>query len=57
MSESTVAIGLEGQHECMTTRGVNKTNIKMVTSRMLGVFRDDAQTRAEFVQMIRNPDD
>ena len=52
-----VAVVIEGQHECMTTRGVNKTNIKMVTSRMLGVFRDDAQTRAEFVQMIRNPDD
>ena len=51
-----VAVVIEGQHECMTTRGVNKTNIKMVTSRMLGVFRDDAQTRAEFVQMIRNPD-
>ena len=52
-----VAVVIEGQHECMTTRGVNKTNNKMVTSRMLGVFRDDAQTRAEFVQMIRNPDD
>jgi len=52
-----VAVVIEGQHECMTTRGVNKTNIKMVTSRMLGVFRDDARTRAEFVQMIRNPDD
>ncbi len=52
-----VAVVIEGQHECMTTRGVNKTNIKMVTSRMLGVFRDDAHTRAEFVQMIRNPDD
>ena len=51
-----VAVVIEGQHECMTTRGVNKTNIKMVTSRMLGVFRDDARTRAEFVQMIRNPD-
>ena len=52
-----VAVVIEAQHECMTTRGVNKTNIKMVTSRMLGAFRDDARTRAEFVQMIRNPDD
>ena len=52
-----VAVVIEGQHECMTTRGVNKTNIKMVTSRMLGVFRDDARTRAEFVQMIRDPGD
>ena len=52
-----VAVVIEGQHECMTTRGVNKTNIKMVTSRMLGVFRDDARTRAEFVQMIRDSDD
>ena len=52
-----VAVVIEGQHECMTTRGVNKTNIKMVTSRMLGAFRDDARTRAEFVQMIRDPAD
>ena len=52
-----VAVVIEAQHECMTTRGVNKTNIKMVTSRMLGAFRDDARTRAEFVQMIRDPAD
>jgi GTP cyclohydrolase I len=52
-----VAVVIEAQHECMTTRGVNKTNIKMVTSRMLGAFRDDARTRAEFVQMIRDPTD
>jgi GTP cyclohydrolase I len=50
-----VAVVIEAQHECMTTRGVNKTNIKMVTSRMIGAFRDDARTRAEFMQMIRNP--
>jgi len=52
-----VAVVIEAQHECMTTRGVNKTNIKMVTSRMIGAFRDDARTRAEFMQMIRDPDD
>lgn len=49
-----VAVVLEAQHECMTTRGVNQTNIKMVTSRMLGAFRDDARTRGEFLKMI-NP--
>ena len=49
-----VAVVLEAQHECMTTRGVYKPNIKMTTSTMFGVFRDSDATRAEFLSMIRS---
>jgi GTP cyclohydrolase IA len=42
----------EGTHQCMTTRGVHKTGVTMVTSRMLGVFRDHAETRQEFLSAI-----
>ena len=47
-----VGVVIEGAHECMTTRGVHKRNVSMVTSQMLGTFRDDARTRAEFLQFI-----
>ena len=47
-----VAVVIEAAHQCMTTRGVHKSNVSMVTSRMLGLFRTDARTRAEFLQMI-----
>ena len=47
-----VAVVVEAAHECMTTRGIGKRNISMVTSQMLGVFRDDARARAEFLSMI-----
>jgi GTP cyclohydrolase I len=47
-----VAVVLEATHQCMTTRGVHKTGVSMVTSRMLGAFRDDAATRREFLAMI-----
>ena len=47
-----VAVVIEATHECMTTRGVNKPGVKMVTSRMLGVFRDDSDTRREFLGLI-----
>ena len=47
-----VAVVVEGAHECMTTRGISKRNVSMVTSQMLGVFRDDARARAEFLAMI-----
>ena len=47
-----VAVVVEGAHECMTTRGVKRTDVTMVTSRMLGVFRDQPQTRAEFLSAI-----
>jgi GTP cyclohydrolase I len=39
----------------MTTRGVHKSGVSMVTSRMLGAFRDDPTTRREFLSMIGNP--
>src|SRR6202789_2930862 len=47
-----VAVVAEGKHQCMTTRGVHKTGVSMVTSRMLGVFRDNAETRQEFLSAI-----
>jgi GTP cyclohydrolase I len=47
-----VAVVLQASHECMTTRGVYKSNIKMVTSAMLGCFRDDERVRSEFLGMI-----
>jgi GTP cyclohydrolase I len=47
-----VAVVTEGTHQCMTTRGVHKTGVTMVTSRMLGVFRDHAETRQEFLSAI-----
>ena len=47
-----VAVVVEAAHQCMTTRGVHKTDVTMVTSRMLGAFRDQAQTRQEFLSAI-----
>ncbi|QNP39406.1 GTP cyclohydrolase I FolE [Lysobacter solisilvae (ex Woo and Kim 2020)] len=47
-----VGVVIEGTHECMTTRGVHKRGVSMVTSKMLGSFREDARTRAEFLQFI-----
>ncbi len=47
-----VAVVVEGTHECMTTRGVRKPEVSMVTSRMLGVFRDNPVTREEFLAAI-----
>ncbi len=52
-----VAVVLEASHQCMTTRGVHKVGVSMVTSRMLGAFRDDPATRREFLSMIRGPVD
>ena len=47
-----VAVIIKAEHHCMTTRGVHKPGTDMVTSRMLGVFRDNAITRQEFLSMI-----
>jgi len=47
-----VAVIAEGTHQCMTTRGIHKPGVTMVTSRMLGVFRDNAETRQEFLAAI-----
>ncbi|NLB13605.1 MAG: GTP cyclohydrolase I FolE [Gammaproteobacteria bacterium] len=48
-----VGVVIEAVHQCMTTRGVHKRGVSMVTSQMLGAFREDARTRAEFMQLIR----
>ena len=50
-----VAVVIEAQHQCMTTRGVHKTGVTMVTSTMLGAFRKDPMTRREFLTIIGNP--
>jgi GTP cyclohydrolase I len=47
-----VAVVIDAAHQCMTTRGVHKPGASMVTSHMLGVFRDDPKTRREFLGMI-----
>ena len=47
-----VAVVMEAAHQCMTTRGVHKSGVDMVTSRMLGAFRDNGETRREFLTMI-----
>jgi GTP cyclohydrolase I len=47
-----VAVVIEAVHQCMTTRGVHKSDVSMVTSQMVGSFRTDARTRAEFLRMI-----
>ena len=50
-----VAVMVEASHECMTTRGVHKSGVSMVTSRMTGDFRSNASTRREFLNIIGNP--
>ncbi len=47
-----VAVVIEATHQCMTTRGVHKTGVSMVTSRMLGVFRTHETTRKEFMSLL-----
>jgi GTP cyclohydrolase I len=48
-----VAVVIEAAHQCMTTRGIHKPGVSMVTSRMLGAFRDNPETRREFLAMIQ----
>ena len=48
-----VGVVVEGIHECMTTRGVHRSDVSMVTSRMLGVFRTNFKTRQEFLAAIK----
>jgi GTP cyclohydrolase I len=50
-----VAVVIEAAHQCMTTRGVHKPGVAMVTSRMLGAFRTDPSTRREFLSIIGSP--
>jgi len=47
-----VGVVIDAVHQCMTTRGVHKLGVSMVTSKMLGAFRKDASTRAEFLRFI-----
>lgn len=47
-----VGVVIDAVHQCMTTRGIHKSGVSMVTSQMLGSFRKDARTRAEFLQII-----
>jgi GTP cyclohydrolase IA len=47
-----VGVVVEAAHECMTTRGVHKTDVTMVTSRLLGAFRNQSQTRQEFLSAL-----
>jgi GTP cyclohydrolase I len=47
-----VGVVVDAVHQCMTTRGVHKRGVSLITSRMTGTFRSDARTRAEFLQFI-----
>ncbi len=47
-----VGVVVDAAHQCMTTRGVHKRSVSMVTSRMVGTFREDARTRSEFLAFI-----
>jgi GTP cyclohydrolase I len=51
-----VAVVMESAHLCMSMRGVQKQNSVAVTSAMLGVFREDARTRMEFLELIKRPE-
>ncbi len=50
-----VAVVIEAEHQCMTTRGVHKPGVVMVTSSMIGAFRQGSDTRREFLSFIGNP--
>ncbi len=50
-----VGVVIEASHGCMSTRGVNRAGLTMVTSQMIGAFRDNASTRREFLAAIGNP--
>jgi len=50
-----VGVVIEGVHHCMTTRGIHKPGVAMITSQLLGDFRSDPRTRAEFLNIIGRP--
>jgi GTP cyclohydrolase I len=50
-----VGVIVDAAHQCMTTRGVHKPGMSMVTSRMLGSFRTDPSTRREFLAIVGSP--
>ena len=49
-----VAVVIDAQHQCMTTRGTHKTESSTITSRMLGLFRTNSNTRNEFMNLINS---
>ena len=55
LAPSGVGVVVEAAHQCMTTRGVHKPGVTMVTSHMLGAFRDNSMTRREFLAIINRP--
>lgn len=50
-----VGVVIEATHGCMTTRGIHKSGLTMVTSQMIGAFREHGDTRREFLSVIGNP--
>ena len=50
-----VAVVIDANHQCMSTRGVHKTESSTITSRMLGTFRSDSKAREEFISLIHSP--
>lgn len=50
-----VAVVIDASHQCMTCRGVHKPGVSMITSKMLGAFRENDRTRREFLSMVSNP--
>jgi len=49
-----VAVMIEGEHHCMSTRGVHKPGVNMVTKKMLGVFKDDPEKAREFMDIVNH---
>ncbi|SBW00808.1 GTP cyclohydrolase 1 [uncultured Alphaproteobacteria bacterium] len=52
LEPSGVAVVIEASHQCMTTRGVHKPGVSMITSHMIGVFRSNSDTRKEFMALL-----
>jgi GTP cyclohydrolase I len=50
-----VGVIIEAEHQCMTTRGVHKHGVSMITSQLLGQFRSDPRTRSEFMSIVGSP--
>lgn len=50
-----VAVLIDANHQCMTTRGIHKPDVATITTRFVGVFKDDADYRDRFMQMVHGP--